>query len=235
MAGRLEPGVQGFTVDVLCAYRRGSNCCVHGRALRLRGVLFGFGAGSHLSGVDRQFEFVAGLFGCGVDPDFVEEFGGQFLFAVAHSALTSPVDQRHQRPDVAGRPRVEVVAEVVGDHAGVLVRQHDSLFDGQQKLAPVPPAAFGVHGEGFHAQSGGAAPRLGQDSILVVAAFGEQTTSRQPDTDEDHRDGEFVGDVLEVVADRDAGAVAPLQKMQVIDDEQTHISHDKTQSRTRRA
>ena len=78
-------------------------------------------------------------------------------------------------------------------------------------------AAFGVHGEGFHAQSGGAAPGLGQDSILVVAAFGEQTTRRQPDTDEDHRHGEFVGDVLEVVADRDAGAVAPLQEMQVVD------------------
>jgi hypothetical protein len=217
VAGRFEPGVQGFSFDGLCAYRQGSNCCVHGRALRLCGVLFGFAAGSDLSGVDRQFEFVAGLFGCGVDPDLVEELGGQFLFAAAHSALTSPVDQRHQRPDVAGGPRVEVVAEVLGDHAGVRVGQHDALFDGQQKLAPVPPAAFGVHGEGFHAQSGGAATRLGQDSILVVAAFGEQTTSRQPDTAKDHRDGEFVGDVLEVVADGDAGAVAPLQKMQVVE------------------
>ena len=155
MAGRLEPGVQGFSLDGLCAHRQGRTA-VSMAAPSGCVALLGFAAGSHLSGVDRQFEFVAGLFGRGVDPDLVEEFGGQFLFAAAHSALTSPVDQRHQRPDVAGGPRVEVVAEVVGDHAGVLVGQHDSLFDGQQKLAPVTPAAFGVHGEGFHAQSGGA-------------------------------------------------------------------------------
>ena len=80
MAGRLEPGVQGFSLDGLCAYRQGrtavslaapSGCVASYSALR-RALVF--------SGVDRQFEFVAGLFGCGVDPDLVEEFGGQFTF-----------------------------------------------------------------------------------------------------------------------------------------------------------
>jgi len=79
---------------------------------------------------------------------------------------------------VAGGPRVQVVTQIVGDHAGVLVGQYDPLFDRQKQLAPLLPATFGVHREGFHAQRGGAAPGLGQDGVLVVAAFGKQAARR---------------------------------------------------------
>jgi hypothetical protein len=90
------------------------------------------------------------------------------------------VDQCHQRSDVASRPRVRVVAEAVGDHAGVLVGGDDALFDGQKQLTPVPPAAFGDQGEGRYVQSAVAAPGFGQDGVLMVAARIGAGFSRPP-------------------------------------------------------
>ena len=61
-------------------------------------------------------------------------------------------------------------------------------------------------------KAGGAAPGLGQHRVPLVAAFAEQALAGQPDADEDQRHGELVGDVLEVVADLDAGLLLHFRK-----------------------
>ena len=112
----------------------------------------------------------------------------------------------HQRRRLDARHRADAIDRLgQGSKANSLVG------------APLPPATFGVHGERFHAQGGGAAAGLGEHRVKVVTALREQAPGCQSNTDEDHRDGKLVGDVLEMVADRDPRTIAPLQKIKNAD------------------
>jgi hypothetical protein len=53
VAGRFEPGVQGFTLDGFCEHRQGFELLCPWRCPPVCGLLSGFAAGSDLSGVDR--------------------------------------------------------------------------------------------------------------------------------------------------------------------------------------
>ena len=99
---------------------------------------------------------------------------------------------------------------------GVFVGQHETLFEGQQDLSPFATPDLGVHDERTHAQRGRPTPALPEHRLGVGGAFGEQATRGKPHADEDQGDREFVGDVLEVVADLDPTLGPHPQEVQVI-------------------
>ncbi len=141
----------------------------------------------------------AGGLGGGVVADLVQQAGGQLLGAGADGAAAAAGDQRHQRGEVPGAAGEQVVRQVVGDHAAAGAGEHEVLLDGQQQLPPGPPARLGADLERADAQGGPAAGVLGELFLAGGQALADQAAALQADADEQERDREGVGQVLEVV------------------------------------
>ena len=182
-------------------------------------------AGGQLPGVERGQQFLPGGFGGGVVADLVQQVAGEFLGAGADGAAAAAGDERHQRGEVPGAAGEQVVRQVVGDHARVRAGEHEVLLDGQQQLPP------GRAGPSSVTISNGLTPRVVQRrafwaSSSSPAARPSRTRPRRsrPDADEQERDREGVGQVLEVVGDVAAVAAARVQEVHVVDHAEPDIT-----------
>ena len=124
-------------------------------------------------------------------------------------------------PGAAGE---QVVRQVFGDHARVRAGEHEVLLDGQQQLPPGPPACFGVDLERADAQRGPAAGVLGELFLPGGQALADQAAALQPHADEQERDGEGVGQVLEMVGDVAAVAAAGIEEVHVVNHAEPDIA-----------
>jgi len=118
---------------------------------------------------------------------------------------------------VPGAAGEQVVRQVVGDHARVRAGEDEVLLDGQQELPPGPSACLGRDLERSDAQRGPAACVLREFLFSGGQSLADQAAALQPDADEQERDREGVGQVLEVVGDVAAVAAAGVKEVDIID------------------
>jgi hypothetical protein len=140
----------------------------------------------------------AGLLGCLVDPDAVEQRCRQPLLAAADGPQAAAGDEGHERADVPGGPLEQVVRQA-GQHPGRGAGEDELPLGGLEQAAPLAAAVVGRDVEGRHAQPGPAAGGLGQDGALAGEPLGEEPPLGQADAGVDEGHGQLVGQPLEVV------------------------------------